>query len=98
MEELESHLQMVPYDEDGKDIWSPFWGNNYSSKRFYNLAFNSLEVHPIFTWLWQSKCTPKIKLFAWLVTVDRLNTKSMLQRRNLNIQGTANCVTCNDNE
>lgn len=36
----------------------------------------------------------EIKFFAWLVLMDRLNTKSML-RRNLNIQDDTLCIMCN---
>ena len=32
-------------------------------------------------WLWSSRCTLKIKVFAWLLFFDRLNTKDMLVRR-----------------
>jgi hypothetical protein len=48
--------------------------------------------------MWKSKGMPRIKFFAWLVLVDRLNTKAMLQRRHMNIQDDANCVMCNDGE
>jgi hypothetical protein len=49
----------------------------------------------VFRVIWKSRCTPRVKFFAWLVLVDRLNTKSMLQRRHLNIQDDAICVMCN---
>jgi len=39
-----------------------------------------------------------VKFFAWLVLVDRLNTKTMLRRRHLNIQGDAMCVMCDARE
>jgi hypothetical protein len=34
----------------------------------------------------------------WLILVDRLNTKSMLRRRHLNIQDSDACVLCNTRE
>jgi len=37
----------------------------------------------------------RIKFFAWLILVDRLNTKSMLKRRNMLAEEEVNCVMCN---
>lgn len=44
--------------------------------------------------MWKSKCTPRVKFFAWLVLVDRLNTKTMLRRRHLFTEDNVHCVTC----
>lgn len=57
-----------------------------------------MEANPIFKVVWKSRCTPRVKFFAWLVLVDRLNTKSMLQRRHLNIEDDNICVMCNRGE
>ena len=91
---LQEELQIMEYDEEGVDNWSPIWGDKYSSKRFYSYAFKELDAHPIFKIIWKCKCSPRVKFFAWLILVDRLNTKDMLQRRHLNIQGTPTCVMC----
>jgi len=91
---LQEELQIMEYDEEGVDNWSPIWGDKYSSKRFYSYAFKELDAHPIFKIIWKCKCSPRVKFFAWLILVDRLNTKDMLQRRHLNIQGTPICVMC----
>jgi hypothetical protein len=61
-------------------------------------VFSAMEAHPIFKMVWRSRCTPRIKFFAWLILVDRLNTKTMLQRRHLNIQDNLVCVMCNTGE
>lgn len=95
MECLQDQLQSMSYDEDTTDRWIPIWGSKYTSRRFYSYAFSSAEAHPIFKIIWRSRCTPRIKFFAWLPLADRLNTKAMLQRRHLNIQGTPVCVMCN---
>ena len=39
-----------------------------------------------------------MKFFAWLILVDRLNTKSMLRRRHLDVQDDAICVMCDSGE
>jgi hypothetical protein len=84
--------------EDSVDRWIPTWGNRYTSRRFYSHVFSDIEAHPVFKMIWKSRCTPRIKFFTWLVLVDRLNTKSMLQRRHLNIQDSPVCVMCTTGE
>jgi hypothetical protein len=39
---------------------------------------------------------PKIKFFAWLLLVDRLNTRDMLQRRNKHLEEGYLCALCPD--
>lgn len=94
LESLQDQLQGLTYDEDVTDVWVPIWGSKYSSHRYYSYVFSSVDAHPIYKVIWRSRCTPRIKFFAWLILVDRLNTKTMLQRRHLNIQGTPICVMC----
>jgi hypothetical protein len=94
LEELQTQLQELPYDSDAKDKWQPIWGNTYTAKKFYNHVFSIVEAHPVFRVMWKAKCTPRIKFFIWLILVDRLNTKSMLQRRHLNVQDNTLCIMC----
>jgi hypothetical protein len=98
LESLQVQLQALLYDEHAKDCWIPNWGNSYTSRRFYSYIFSNVEAHPIFQAVWRSRCTPQVKFFAWLILVDRLNTKTMLQRRHLDIQDDAACVVCNEGE
>jgi hypothetical protein len=95
LDNLQAQLQTMPYDDENVDSWVPVWGSKYSSRRFYREAFSQVDAHPVFRVMWKSNCMPRIKFFVWLVLVDRLNTKTMLQRRHINIQGDANCVMCN---
>ena len=39
-------------------------------------------------------CTMSIKMFAWLVIMDRVNTKDMIQRRHWKINDGPECVLC----
>jgi len=72
-------IQDINYDPVAQDSWSFIWGhNNYSSRQFYKLGFMDLRKPPTFTWIWKSKCTPRLKFFAWLIVTGRLNTKAML--------------------
>jgi hypothetical protein len=46
------------------------------------------------TWIWKSKCIPKIKFFAWLLLNDKLNTRNMLRGRNKFLEDGYNCPLC----
>ena len=78
------------------DIWSYIWGNDkYSSRKVY--ATNFLHVQPpaYLKWIWKSKCTMKVKVFGWLLMIDRLNTRDMLDRKLCALAGSdLNCVLC----
>lgn len=91
---LQSHLEGIEYDDSSVDTWSWTWGIWYTSRQFYAHAFSGVEACPFYKMLWKSSCTPRVKLFAWLILVDQLNTKMMLRRRHLNIQDDALCVMC----
>lgn len=91
-ESLQEQLHSREYDENAIDQWRPIWGHQYSSRHYYSYVFKGIEAHPIYKVIWKSRCTPRIKFFAWLILVDRLNTKDMLQRRHLNIQDSPICV------
>ena len=95
--DLSHSLQFIYFDLDSKDVWTFIWGNQvYSSQRYYKMVFQNF--HPsIFRKLWKSKCTPRLKFFAWLLFVDRLNTRSMLIRRHFNVQPNSWCVLCSSN-
>ena len=76
---LQMDIQDINYDPVAQDSWSSIWGHsNYSSRQFYKLGFMDLRKPPTFTWIWKSKCTPRLKFFAWLIVTGRLNTKAML--------------------
>jgi hypothetical protein len=94
-EQLQELLSGLPMPESKTDNWYYIWGNNsYTSQRLYKLAFANSDAHPAFKWIWKAKCTPRIKFFAWLVLVDRLNTKDMLRRRHCSIEDDDLCVLC----
>ena len=57
------------------------WGNDsYSSQKFYMLCFLSIQP-PSLRWIWKCKAFMKIKVFAWLMFLDRTNTRDMLERK-----------------
>lgn len=87
--------QLQPVLQDVNDCWSYIWGHQkYTSSKYYQYQFSSLQPHRSVIWIWKSKCTPKIKFFAWLLLNDRLNTRNMLRRRNKFLEEGYNCVLC----
>jgi hypothetical protein len=87
-------IRNFTYDEDAEDHWQPVCGADFTSKKFYEYAFNTIEAHPIFRSIWKLKCTAGVKFFAWLLLVDRLNTKIMLTRRHIQVDNDNLCVIC----
>jgi hypothetical protein len=69
------------------------WGNcNYAVAKLYKLTFSDTQAPATFRLVWKSKVTSRIKIFARLILLDRLNMKNMLARRNLNVQPDSLCV------
>ena len=92
---LQQMLVTIPYTEESTDTWTLIWGNQvYTSRKYYKLVYQYLQASPVFKMLWSSKCTQRIKFFAWLLLVDRLNTKAMLLRRHFHVQPNTLCVMC----
>jgi hypothetical protein len=94
LQQMQDHLQNVRYDENELDRWTLVWNRDYTSKKFYSHVFQAFATHPIFKEVWKSGCMPRIKFFAWLILVDRLNTKTMLTRRNIHVHNDDLCVMC----
>jgi hypothetical protein len=48
-----------------------------------------------FVWIWDYKCANKIKVFTWLLLMDRLNVRNILRRKKHKLQdNNYNCVLC----
>jgi hypothetical protein len=91
--DLSNEILEVNLDVLSADCWLPSWGSLFTPKRFYSI-YSTLEGHPIFRKTWKSSCTPRVKFFAWLVLIDRLNTKTILTRRNIGDREDDLCVMC----
>jgi hypothetical protein len=49
------------------DLWSYIWGNPvFLVRKAYKAITGHIQEHPIFSWLWASKCQPKHKIFFLL--------------------------------
>lgn len=80
--------------ENEPDVWHYVWNSHYQSKKVYDLFFCHLQASPAITMIWKNKCTMKLKMFLWLLLMEKLNTREMLQRRQVNLQSGPNCVMC----
>jgi hypothetical protein len=79
--------QINPLKVDDKMFYR---GNDkYTSAKFYNFIFQSLPQDNGLCYIWKSKSLPKLHVFAWLLLMDRLNTKDLMIR---NIEDTHFCV------
>lgn len=63
-----------------------------SSKAYKHLTGRAL-VHPVFSWIWKSTVQHKHKTFFWLLLKDRLSTRGLLRRRNMDLPSYT-CVLC----
>jgi hypothetical protein len=76
------------------DRWRYIWGSdNYSSQKAYRFFMGQTQVHPIYRLLWKSKCQPKHRVFYWLWLKNRLNTRDMLRRKNMELDSYS-CENC----
>jgi hypothetical protein len=95
---LSSELSAFSANSNENDSWSFIWNSStYSVKKFYRQQFLSLQPPKPLRWIWQSKCMPKIKFFAWLLLNDRLNTRNILRSHNKHLKEGYNCVLCHEN-
>ena len=82
-------------EEEQTDTW--FWQgtcNAFKPKLFYSFMHSNMSFNPLLLWIWKSSCTMKIKVFAWMLIMDRLNTKDMVERRHWHLDDGVNCLLC----
>jgi hypothetical protein len=95
LQELQPLLGQLHFDFQQPDKWSTVWPEgNFTSRMYYKHCFAHLPDTIMFKWIWKSRAILKIKVFAWLLISDRLNTKDMLRRRHWTVSGDQFCVLC----
>jgi hypothetical protein len=93
--ELQGLIQTVVLQPEGKDEWKTIWKDGtYSAQRFYRHSFRGFTCSKVYGWIWNSKCLLKIKVFAWLLISDMLNTKDLIKRRHWNVTDEYHCILC----
>jgi hypothetical protein len=93
--DLATIIEMTNLDADANDCWSYSWGSShFRSKKAYTMLRERTNASPIFTWLWSSHNLGKHKFFFWLLVRDRLPTRNLLRRKNMNLDSYV-CPLCN---
>jgi hypothetical protein len=91
LQDILANLQL----HDHNDIWRCSASSNlFSSQKVYSHLRGTHQSHPLFSWLWKSKCQPKHKVFFWLLLKNILNTRSFLRRRSMPLDSFTcdNCI------
>lgn len=93
---LQEIIQDMQLREEDKDQWYYIWGaQKYTSKSFYNHAYEDFQPPKPFLWIWNSRCCNKLRVFSWLLLMDRLNTRNLLKRKKFKIEGNNyRCILC----
>ena len=98
LEEINSWLHETTIESWRHDEWVTSWGDTgFKAKNFYRICFKEENPPRFITNIWKSKCILKHKVFAWLMFMDRINTRDMLIRRHWNIGDDHSCLLCPNN-
>lgn len=91
--QLAQDIQNSVFSEE-HDVWTYIWGSrHFSSSRIYSHLIGKRVVHPAFKWIWKTFCQKMHIVFFWLLLRDRLSTRNLLKRRNMELPE-YNCVLC----
>jgi hypothetical protein len=73
------------------------WDSKYTPSKFYNFLFACLPSDIALNEIWNSKALPKLKVFVWLLFLDRPNTRDIMQRKHWHLESGYNCGMCSNN-
>jgi hypothetical protein len=91
IQQITNDNPLIPDNHDQRIF---VWGEKYTSARYYRFLFERVPKHDIMTVIWSSKTLPKIKVFLWLLMLDRLNTRDIMSRKNWIIDSGTDCSLC----
>lgn len=92
---MQQAISQFSLNPQGKDQWVTIWKDGiYTSSRYYHHCFKDVTASMIYSYIWKSKVQLKLKVFAWLLVSDRLNTRDMLRRRKWNVTDVFHCELC----
>jgi hypothetical protein len=92
------NLQNDMFDQElsgENDIWSPAWGDYYSTKKMYNTLIGEHDTPQPILDIWKTCNIPRQKFFAWLMLHNRLNTKEMMIKKNFYVEF-KDCIICEE--
>jgi hypothetical protein len=93
-QEVTQLLTSTTFSAHQHDQRSFCWGNKYTPSHFYNFLFANLPCDAALNAIWKSRALPKLKVFAWLLFMDRLNTRDLMQRKHWHLDSGYNCELC----
>ena len=97
LSQLQGYLNNLILTQE-KDKWCYIWGNDFfSSVQIYKRMIGHTQIHQTYGWLWKSTCRQHHKVFFWLLLKDRLTTRDILGRKNMDLP-TYNCPFCDQRE
>jgi hypothetical protein len=77
---------------NNQDQWKYHWGSpHFSTSKAYKAIMPEARADQVYSWFWRSKCPMKHTVFFWLMLKDRLSTRDLLQRKNMDLDS----YTCN---
>lgn len=94
LNQLQQDFQLLSLN-DQADSWTFIWNSGkFSVARAYKQLSVHRAIRKSFKWIWNNSCQNKHKVFAWLFLMDRLSTRELLKRKNMELQD-YDCVLCN---
>jgi hypothetical protein len=94
LQEVSAIIEDTNISETRLDQRKFVWGDKYTPSRFYNFLFEQLPQDQALHEVWASKSMPKLKVFLWLLLIDRLNTQDIMQRKHWHIESGPDCSLC----
>jgi len=94
MASIQQKMEVLQLDDRTKDVWTYQGGaSSFKPGNAYKRLLGHQQSEPALNWIWKSACQPKHKVFAWLLLKDRLSTRNILRRKQMNI-ASFNCEFC----
>jgi hypothetical protein len=91
--QLQQELEFLNLNNND-DSWTCMWDSGkFTVAKVYKHLSGHRTIHPSFSWIWKCSCQNKHKVFAWLILKDRLSTRELLKRKNMELQDYT-CVLC----
>jgi hypothetical protein len=92
---MQNIIGSISLDPVKNDVWETIWKDGvYTANLYYKHCYINVTSSKIYSWIWKCRVLLRIKVFAWLLVSDRLNTKDMLRRRHWTVTNDYNCVLC----
>lgn len=84
MDVIQQRRDSMVLEESNNDSWSYARGSNlFRPAVAYKHLMGHQVIDPAFKWTWRSKCQLKHKVFFWLLMNDRLSTRDILRRKQM---------------